>query len=171
MREFSKISPAVWQSQRFNSLPSDDGRYLYLYLLSNRHQNSAGCYMLPDGYACTDLGWEPDRYQAARRMLVDADMIHFDAETSELMIARWFKHNPPMNQSHYDGTERILERLDSPEIAEAALGALRDSWESIQAERVAKTQKGQKPAHGPPNGSGGPLPERFQTAYMQGRRQ
>ena len=26
MREYSKVSPNVWQSERFNSLPSDDGR-------------------------------------------------------------------------------------------------------------------------------------------------
>ncbi len=116
MRDFSKISPAVWQSSRFNSLPSDDGRYLYLYLLTNRHQNSAGCYRLPDGYACTDLLWRPDRYVAARQALQKADMIRFDAETIEVMITRWFKHNPPMNQSHYDGTERILERLESPRL-------------------------------------------------------
>ena len=49
MREFSKVSPAVWQSERFHSLPSDDGRYVHLYLLTNDHQNSAGCYRLPDG--------------------------------------------------------------------------------------------------------------------------
>ncbi len=28
MRDFSKVSPTVWQSERFNSLPSDDGRYV-----------------------------------------------------------------------------------------------------------------------------------------------
>ena len=170
MRDFSKISPAVWQSLRFNSLPSDDGRYLYLYLLTNRHQNSAGCYQLPDGYACTDLLWCSERYVAARQALLKADMIRFDAEASEVMITRWFKHNPPMNQSHYDGTERILERLESPEIAEAALEALRESWESILAERLARTQKGQKPAHGPPNGHSGQMPDRLQTAYMRGQR-
>src|SRR5262245_38681348 len=75
MREFSKISPAVWHSPRFNSLPSDDGRYLYLYLLSSPHQTSAGAYHLPEGYACADLGWSQKRYREARETLIEADLI------------------------------------------------------------------------------------------------
>ena len=69
MRDYSKISPALWQSARFNDLPSDDGRYLYLYLLTSSHQTSAGCYQLPDGYSCSDLRWPLARCSttAARR--------------------------------------------------------------------------------------------------------
>lgn len=111
MRDYSKISPALWQSSRFNGLPSDDGRYLYLYFLTCSHQNSAGCYRLPDGYACSDLRWQPDRYTSARDQLEAADLIRFDAATSVVMITRWFKHNPPMSESHLTGIERLLERL------------------------------------------------------------
>ena len=75
MRDFSKISPALWQSKRFNTLPSDDGRYLYLYLLTNGHQTSAGAYRLPDGYATNDLRWELSRYVKARHELISADLI------------------------------------------------------------------------------------------------
>jgi hypothetical protein len=88
MREFSKISPALWQSERFNSLPSDDGRYLYLYLLTNEHQNSAGCYRLLDLYACSDLRWSIERYSKARSELVDGGLVRFDAKGPVVMIVR-----------------------------------------------------------------------------------
>ena len=53
MRSFSKVSPNVWQSQRFNALP-DDSRLLYFYLLTSPHANSAGPTAYPAGtYAQT----------------------------------------------------------------------------------------------------------------------
>lgn len=160
MRDYSKVSPALWQSERFNSLPSDDGRYLYLYLLTNGHQTSAGAYRLPDGYACSDLRWPMERYAKARAELAAADLIRFDAETSVVMVTRWFRHNPPMSEKHLIGIERQLERLPSQSIVETALEALRDSWESIQAAKAAKALPPTKPASGPPNSFGGPSPGR-----------
>jgi hypothetical protein len=167
MRDFSKVSPTVWQSERFNSLPSDDGRYVYLYLLTNGHQTSAGCYRLPDGYACSDLRWLPERYAKARSQLIEADLIQFDASAQVIMICRWFKHNPPMNDDHHTGIVRILERLPSETIANAAKQALEDSLEAIHAEKAAKTAQKQKPAHGLSNGLGGQIPERLQTNRLK----
>ena len=120
MRDFSKIAPAVWQSARFNNLPSDDGRLLFLFLLTCSHQTSAGCYHLPDGYAVSDLQWTLERYRSARDQLVEADLIDFDRETSVVMINRWFKHNPPMNESHFTGISRLLERIPSARLSALA---------------------------------------------------
>ena len=170
MRDFSKISPALWHSPRFNSLPSDDGRYLYLYFLTCEHQNSAGCYRLPDGYACDDLRWSVERYASARKQLVEAGLIGFDESCSVLMIARWYKHNPPMNEKHFIGIERILEKLPSGAIREAALIALNESWESIAAEKLTKAQRQLKPASGLPNGLQVAMPERLQTPFLTNRR-
>ncbi len=170
MRDFSKISPAVWQSQRFNNLPSDDGRYLYLYFLTCEHQNSAGCYRLPDGYASDDLRWPPERYVAARKQLVEADLIQFDEENHVVMVCRWFKHNPPMNEKHFVGIECILERLPSAAICEAALGELNEAMETREAEKVASLQRRQKPALVPANDIQTTMPERLRTNYLTGRR-
>ena len=38
MRDFSKISPDVWQSERFRALPSDEARYLFLYLMTTSEE-------------------------------------------------------------------------------------------------------------------------------------
>jgi hypothetical protein len=170
MRDFSKVSPTVWQSERFNSLPSDDGRYVYLYLLTNEHQTSAGCYRLPDGYACSDLRWASERYAKARGQLIDAGLIRFDSNTQVVMITRWFKHNPPMNEDHQTGIVRILERLPSEVIASEAMQALEDSLEAIRAEKAAKVGQRQKPAHAFSNGLSGQITERLQTNILRGQR-
>ena len=166
MRDFSKISPALWQSKRFNTLPSDDGRYLYLYLLTNGHQTSAGAYRLPDGYATNDLHWELSRYLKARQELASADLILFDEAESVVMITRWFKHNPPMSESHLIGVHRILEKMPSQLIFEAANQAVIEAWESVQTARAAKAAKSGKAPIGPPNGQQGIIPERLQTPFM-----
>lgn len=168
MRDFSKISPALWQSDRFNNLPSDDGRYLYLYFLTSRHQTSAGAYQLPDGYACTDLRWELERYVKARKELADADLLRFDQDTSVLMITRWFRHNPPMNDRHLIGMERIIDQLPSSTIREATMEALREACEEIEAKRAAKDARRGAGAGRAPNGLGGNI-SKLETNYLNGR--
>lgn len=171
MREFSKISPALWHSQRFNTLPSDDGRYLYLYFLTCEHQNSAGCYRISDGYACDDLQWQNERYLKARSQLIAADLIVFDDDCHVVMICRWFKHNPPMNEKHLIGIERVLEKLPSVTIQKAAQDALIDTWEVIAAEKLAKAERQKKPAQGVSNGFAGATIDRLQnTNFLRGQR-
>jgi hypothetical protein len=150
MRDFSKVSPSLWHSQRFNSLPSDDGRFLHLYLLTCEHQNSAGAYRLPDAYAAADLKWHEDRYRTARADLEAADLVAFDATASVVFVRRWFKHNPPTNPSHLKGIQRVLERLPSQTVREAASAEL----ETVQATITAAKTKA--PGGNPQGNEGNP---------------
>lgn len=166
MRDFSKISPAVWQSPRFNNLPSDGERLLYLYLLTSSHQTSAGCYQLPDGYACADLKWELERYRTARQVLVDSELILFDQENGVVMITRWFKHNPPMNEKHFIGIERMLKRLPSDFIREAAHLALNEARQSIESERASRSPRKQNAVDDAPNAQNEGIPGRLHTRFI-----
>ena len=157
MREFSKISPAVWHSPRFNSLPSDDGRDLYLYLLSSPHQTSAGAYHLPEGYACADLRWPEGRYRQARDQLITADLITFDADTEAVMIKRWFKHNPPKNEKHYRGIIQMIARLSSATTRQAASEAVHEVWQGNHSKVEAQEK------------SAGAASRVLETAYLNGR--
>jgi hypothetical protein len=165
-RDYSKVSPRLWQSSRFGFLP-DDAKFAFLYLLTSEHQNSAGCYRLPDGYATADLRWTLDRYRKAREHLVKAGMIQFDPDESVVMIERWFNHNQPMSEDHLTGIERILERIDSDQIREAAQKALSDSWDAVQAQRLSKCRKKPSPAGESPSGSERHISERLRnTGYL-----
>ncbi|HEV2899897.1 MAG TPA: hypothetical protein VGX71_19105 [Pseudaminobacter sp.] len=117
-REFSKVSPAVWRSGRFTGLECSTAKVLYLYFLTCEHQNSAGCFRLPDGYACSDLGWSPETYRSARDKLIAAELITVDLVTAEIYVDRWLKHNPPTNEKHSMGTRRIIEAIESDLIRE-----------------------------------------------------
>ncbi len=144
MREFTKVSPALWQSKRFNGLPSDNGRLLYLYLITCPHQNICGCFWLPDGYACNDLRWDVEQYQKTRSELSDAGLISFDTDGEFVLIERWFQHNPPMNNSHQIGIERQIERIPSDEMQESCLDALEFACQEIEQQKQRKQAKVRK---------------------------
>lgn len=150
MRDYSKISPNLWQSARFNGLPSDDARYVYLYLLTSSHQTSAGCYRLPNAYAADDLKWPEARYLRARDELISADLIKYDPDNTVVMITRWFRFNPPMNEKHEKGIRHVLERIPSQSIWEAASAELdavveEEAASARDKSTPAKTWKGWKP--------------------------
>lgn len=140
MREYSKVAPALWRSQRFMGLPSDDCRYLYLYLLTNQHQTSAGCYELPPGYARVDLAWPMAKVAECMAAVQKAEMIQSDEATNEILIVKWFKHNPPMNPSHRTGTERHARRIQSAALRDATLEGLQSAWEETASASVARNK-------------------------------
>lgn len=135
-RDYSKISPSVWRSRRFINL-SDSSKLLFLYVITNPHVNSVGCYPLPDGYACADLGWPLDEYLKARDEVIQSNMVDFDETTHEVLIDCWFKHNPPMNDKHAIGTNRLLADINSPHLREKATLALNKADEQ-RTEALAK---------------------------------
>jgi hypothetical protein len=119
VREFSKVNPQLWGKKQFKSL-STEGKLAMLYFLTCRHQTSAGCYQLPDGYAAADLGWVMETYVAARKEVEAAELILFDEEVSEIFIVGWFANNPVTNEKHKMGCSRLIESMESEKIHDAA---------------------------------------------------
>jgi hypothetical protein len=169
MREFSKVSPVIWRSARFQGLRADDGKLLIFYLMTCAHNNSAGCFWLPDGYACHDLGWEQDRYDAAMRLLIDAEMVDHDAENQIVLIERWFRHNPSMNKSHYKGILSQLEKIPSDRLQAKAFASLEAAE---NATGKPKTNNGTQPpdkSDARPAPSDGVTSAHLKTPYMTGK--
>lgn len=162
-REWSKVSPEVWCSPRFLDLKSSDARLLLLYFMSNSHQNSSGCYRIPDGYAVADLGWSMEQYRKARADLVSASLISFDAGTFEVFVDRWFKHNPPTNKSHATGAMRLISKIASDQLREKA------EAEFIETDWGAKTGNSNNPLDSQfdPLANGSRLTS---TSFMRGSR-
>lgn len=116
-RQFHKLSPAVWRSRRFYSLP-DDARVLWFYFASGPHQTSAGCSRIPPAYASADLGWAIDRYHKAKADLAAAEMVLSDDETYEVYVCRWFQHCAPTNAKHAASISSHICSLESDVLRE-----------------------------------------------------
>lgn len=60
MRNYGKVYSRFWSSRDMRAL-TEDARYLALYLMTCKHCTLAGIFHLPDGYACHDMQWTPER--------------------------------------------------------------------------------------------------------------
>lgn len=149
-RQFSKVSPAIWASRRFRGV-SPMARNFLLYLITNGHIDSSGCYSLPVAYAAHDFGVEPDQVEVLFAELVQADLISRDVETDWVLIKRWFKHNPPTNESHAKGTRKIIAQIESDALREEAETAFNEAVEAIEAQMAANAARKAEAA----GGSGG----------------
>ncbi|MGA1803352.1 hypothetical protein [Rhizobium sp. HT1-10] len=133
MREFSKVSPLFWRNKRFSALTSTDAKLCMLYFVTCEHQNSAGCYRLPDAYAAADLSWPMQHYLEVRQQLADAGLILFDDESKELFVTDWFETNPAMNDKHSQGCQRLISNIESDNVREAAEDAFLQAEENRQS--------------------------------------
>ncbi len=174
-RLFSKVSPAIWASRRFRGV-SPMARNFYLYLLTNEHIDSSGCYRLPDPYACFDFGITQDQLAALYAELSQADMISRDVAAEWVLVRRWFKHNPPTNADYAKGTRKLIATIESDRLREEtetafaeAEAALKTRLAEIAASREERAMKA-KLASGY-NGIGNPFSGNLtDTGYMRGRK-
>jgi hypothetical protein len=133
VREFSKVAAAIWSSKRFRAL-TDNARLLLVYYLTSPHQNSAGCFALPDLYASCDINWPLERYLAARADLIGAGLVQFDEASGEILIVGWFRHCAPQNPSHRKSVILAIERISSEKLRTEARAQLTAS-DTAEAER------------------------------------
>ena len=152
MRDYTKVSPSIWSSSRFRGLDSVHGRYAMLYLLTNAHQNSIGCYRVTAAYACDDMGFTVAEWDSALSALEGAELIAADPETSEIFIRRWFVHNPPTNPKHLLGSRRLVDKIKSDALRALVgeeLDAASVTWSGPTRLEVASSRPAPAPAPPP----------------------
>ena len=118
IRDFTMVSPKIWHSNRYKSL-SEQSRLLFLYLLTNPHVTSIGCYRLPAGYACTDLQWEPTVLRSKLDELKSHGMIIEDPETETIWIDQWNQFSPLKGEKSIKGAQKKLDALPASDAKEA----------------------------------------------------
>lgn len=118
-REFGLVSVSIWNSRKFTSLPTDDARLLYLYLLTCPSANSLGCFVLKSGYAAADLGWDQDRFGYGIDTLCKASLIGIDRVESLVRVIGFLDHSEIMNVKHGAGALKVALAL--PDCEQKAL--------------------------------------------------
>lgn len=135
-RPFTMVRRSIWGSIRFCSLPDDDCRYLYFYLLTCPHQTSSGCMILKEAYALADLqlfgaDWDAEKFRAKTSEIESSGLILTDAMTGEILITRWWDQNGPNNQKWFEGARTQCEAITSEDLRKAAHEALETSWQTF----------------------------------------
>lgn len=114
---FSKVFVKIWQSNDFRSL-SEDGKILFLYLLTSPHRNMGGFYSIPLAYICYDLNFEKERVKKAIDELINKQIIIYDYNTQIVLIIKWFLYNSIENANQAKGLNKQLKELPSTDLLE-----------------------------------------------------
>ena len=112
-RPFGMIVTSIWGSQRFHALPDDTCRLGYLYLHTNDHRNSLGCFRLPPDYLAADLRIDVEKARYILHEIEAQGLVDYDPVNLVVRIAKWFPHNAINSPKHLAGAVSHFERLPS----------------------------------------------------------
>jgi hypothetical protein len=104
---YSRVERHVWDDERFRRW-SRDVRDTWMYLLTNKHQNRIGMFVMDPAYVAADVQIDVDAARKALEFLDGTGRIMWDPETRLLFIRRHLKHNPIENPNVATATVREL---------------------------------------------------------------
>lgn len=120
---FTKIESLIWEDPKFKGL-SDDGRILFIYVLTCKHRNIIGLYQLPIMYGAHDLGWSMERINKGLKELLAKGFINYDYEAHTIFIKNFLKYNALENPNQVKAAIKALEGTYSNSLDSALLEVL-----------------------------------------------
>jgi len=112
---FTKIDERLWSDDKYLKL-SDDGKLLFLYILSCKHRNMIGLYALPIPYGAFDLSWTVERFTKGLSELSDNAFINYNKNTTVVFIKNFLKYNPLENPNQVKGAMKVIQTIPTSTI-------------------------------------------------------
>ena len=107
---FTKIDARLWSDECYLKL-SDDGKLLFVYILSCHHRNMIGIYSLPIPYGSFDLNWTIERFTKGLDELSSKGFIKYNNKTHIVFIKNFLKYNPLENPNQVKGAIKALDTI------------------------------------------------------------
>ena len=116
--KYRKVSPVIWQDEKFRAFP-DDGKLAFLFLLTHPALTLVGAMRGTLAGLAAELGWPLRRLEAALAPAIEAGMIELNLPAAFLGLPKFLRHNPADNPSVVKSWVRVaVEYL--PECPERA---------------------------------------------------
>ncbi len=128
-RDHARILVSIWNDDDFRSLDVA-GQHLYLLLTTHPHLSYCGVMdWWPGRLAALTTGVDEDHVYGAVKTLIDAEFVHLDVQTSELLVRSYVRYDGVMDRPNMGkAVSTALTRVTSKEIRESVhreLGRLR----------------------------------------------
>lgn len=112
---YCRLSEAYWNDDVIRGI-TEPARYFMLYLMSCKHTNRLGLFVLDPGYAasdldCDDVAWKRDKVERLLEELRDADRVGWDPRTRSVFVRHYLRHNVLHNASVVMGALNDLAGL------------------------------------------------------------
>ena len=110
-RRFRMVGTSLWNSQRFLSLPDDDCRYTYIYILTSPHCPSIGAYRLPPSYLSADLRITVTAATRRLKEIAKVGLIIYDFKEEMVALSNWFEFNSIDSRKHLSAALSLTREL------------------------------------------------------------
>ena len=119
MERYAKVQSSLWStSKKFKQLTMMQ-KYIYLYLLTCQHGNSAGIYRLTPAYSAYDCAVTLKEFDSAIIVLSEKYLISFDSKENVVLIHQYMKFNPITNDKHAKGTAKVASEFKESSVYRA----------------------------------------------------
>jgi hypothetical protein len=109
---YTRIKSRFWDDEKV-ILWNDDTKLLALYLMTCKHNNILGCYVIPKYYIAADLRWQDKRLSKPFAKLLVDGFIQYDDDYNLLFITNYIAHNPIDNINMVKSAQKKLAELPS----------------------------------------------------------
>lgn len=94
MASYRNIQLSFWTDAKVADEFTPEDKYFYLYLLTNPHTNTCGCYELSIKQMSVETGYSKDTIERLiERFALVHDIIRYSNETKEMLVINWYKYN------------------------------------------------------------------------------
>ena len=109
-QKFRKIDPRIWNDEGFSALDVE-ARLLAFWLLTSNRVNRCGIVIWSAGLASEETGLDRHRVEGVLDTVCHTLKWVFDMESKTVFLARWWRYNPPDNESALKGALGDLHDL------------------------------------------------------------
>ncbi len=107
---YIRVKSRFWDDEKVINW-SEELKYLALFLITCKHNNILGCYVMPKLYICSDLGWSEERLAKPFQKLIDEGFIKYDETNRLLLVVNYLEHNPIENGNQGLAAKKVLMEL------------------------------------------------------------
>ena len=125
MAKYRKVSTVIWNDAKFVSL-SDDGKLLFLFILTHPHMTSLGAMRATPAGLAAELGWLPERLSEAFDEALSRGLVKADIQASCVYLPRFIKHNPPESANVVKAWAKALELIPECGLKQQAIQGVND---------------------------------------------
>lgn len=94
MASYRNIQLAFWTDSKVADDFTPEDKYFYLYLLTNPHTNTCGCYELSIRQMSNETGYSQDTIERLiERFALIHNVIRYSRDNKEILVINWHKYN------------------------------------------------------------------------------
>ncbi len=120
---YQKILSQIWFDEKF-SLLTPSQKLLFLYILTCPHGNLIGCFVLREGYVCSDLNYSAKDFRKDFEKLLEKDLIKACRSQDLVLIPNFLKYNPLTNPNQKKAAAKIIQQLPKSKLLQHFKGLI-----------------------------------------------